>query len=77
MVNLANPFYHRLHIDQLRALQLLAPRPHFAATIARFESYERSKRNWARVYAGKLAFRLTSPRSRRLAGVRRRGGSAA
>ena len=77
VVNLANPFYHRLHIDQLRALQLLAPRPRFAATIARFEAYERSKRNWARAYAGKLAFRLTSPRSRRLAGVRRRGDPAA
>ena len=77
VANLANPFYHRLHIDQLRALQLLGPRPPFAAAIARFQTYERSRRNWARVYGGKVLFRVSSPRSPRLAGIGRRGRSAA
>jgi hypothetical protein len=62
VTNIANPFYHRLHINLLRAMQILAPRPQFQATIERFESYARSPANLARTYAHKILFRTLSPR---------------
>ena len=62
VANVANPFYHRLHINLLRAMQVLAPRPQFEATIERFESYARSPANLARAYAHKILFRGLSPR---------------
>jgi hypothetical protein len=67
VANLATPFYHRLHINQLAAMQRLVPRPEFAATLERFEAYAATPRNVARAYAAKVAFRVLSPRSRRLA----------
>lgn len=67
VVNLANPFYHRLHITQLTAMQLLAPHPVLAGTTERFKDYARSPIRRARAYGGKVAFRVMSPRSRRLA----------
>ena len=62
VANIANPFYHRLHIDLLRAMRVLAPRPQFDVIIDRFETYGRSSRNVRRAYARKLLFRLLSPR---------------
>jgi len=67
LVNVANPFYHRLHISQLSAMQLLAPNPAFQSAITRFESYARSRSKTARAYGAKLLFRGVSPRSQRLA----------
>jgi hypothetical protein len=66
-VNVANPFYHRLHVSQLEAMQLLAPRRAFDSAIARFERYERSPVDTARAYGAKVAFRIVCPRSARLA----------
>lgn len=63
VANVANPFYHRLHINLLRAMRVLAPRPQFDVMIERFEAYGRSSRNVRRVYVHKLLFRLFSPRS--------------
>jgi heparosan-N-sulfate-glucuronate 5-epimerase len=62
VANVANPFYHRLHINLLRAMRVLAPRAQFDETIERFEAYGRSSRNVRRAYAHKLLFRVLSPR---------------
>jgi heparosan-N-sulfate-glucuronate 5-epimerase len=67
VVNLANPFYHQLHITQLTAMQMIAPHRAFAEAHDRFEAYARSPVDFARAYASKLAFRFVSPRSRRVA----------
>lgn len=72
MANLANPFYHRLHIDQLKAMQRLAPRPEVQAAIERFESYTSARLAPMKLYAHKAAFRTLSPRSPRLLAARRR-----
>ncbi|HWF73616.1 MAG TPA: D-glucuronyl C5-epimerase family protein [Solirubrobacteraceae bacterium] len=61
--NVANFNYHRLHIDQLRALHRMEPRPEFEAAVARFERYERRGLNRALAYLHKVAFRLIVPRS--------------
>jgi hypothetical protein len=66
-VNIANPFYHRLHINQLRAMHLLAPHRAFESTIVRFERYARSRLKAARAYGAKILFRSVSPRSARVA----------
>jgi len=60
--NVANPFYHRLHINLLRSMSVLAPRPQFDEAIERFEAYGRSSRNVMRAYGYKLLFRAVSPR---------------
>src|ERR671934_113819 len=62
VANVANPFYHRLHIDLLRAMRVLAPRAQFDVMIDRFETYGRSSRNARRAYAHKFLFRVLSPR---------------
>lgn len=61
--NVASGAYHRLHLNQLRALQEVSPRPEFAATISRFEGYENSRACAARATAEKVAFRLAVPRN--------------
>ena len=60
--NLANPFYHRLHITLLCAMHRAAPRAEFAAAIARFEDYASRPGNVARAYSHKVLFRVASPR---------------
>jgi heparosan-N-sulfate-glucuronate 5-epimerase len=67
VINVASWGYHALHVNQLRAMNLLAPRPEFEAAIARFERYARSRVNRSRVLVHKLAFRSLYPRNRRLA----------
>lgn len=62
IANLANPFYHRLHITLLHAMQRLAPRAEFAATSARFEDYARRPANITLAFAQKAVFRASSPR---------------
>jgi heparosan-N-sulfate-glucuronate 5-epimerase len=69
VVNLASPFYHRLHVDQLRAMFLLTGEPAFVAAAERFERYAASRTQRARAFGGKVLFRVLSPRSRRVAGV--------
>jgi peptidoglycan/xylan/chitin deacetylase (PgdA/CDA1 family) len=63
LANLASPAYHSLHIEQLRALELLAPHPEIAAARERFEAYRGSRLHRARAFAGKAAFRLAVPRN--------------
>jgi peptidoglycan/xylan/chitin deacetylase (PgdA/CDA1 family) len=65
--NVASGAYHQLHLTQLRALQVVSPRPQFATTIERFERYQRSRRRHAHATAEKVLFRLLVPRNDRLA----------
>jgi hypothetical protein len=67
VANPASSFYHRLHVQQLEAMELLAPRPELTAARERFERYARSPadRRWA--FAHKVLFRLAVPRNRLLA----------
>jgi heparosan-N-sulfate-glucuronate 5-epimerase len=62
VVNVASPGYHLLHINQLRALQLVAPRPQIAAAAATFERYWDSRAHRARAFVHKVCFRLVVPR---------------
>jgi heparosan-N-sulfate-glucuronate 5-epimerase len=67
VVNLASSFYHLLHIDQLLAMQLIAPRPEFASAAERFERYRRSRGHRLRAFSHKALFRTLVPRNRLLA----------
>jgi heparosan-N-sulfate-glucuronate 5-epimerase len=73
--NPASSFYHALHISQLEAMELLAPRPVFAKTRTRWDGYARSPISSARAFVAKATFRLLVPRTRysaaRLLGYRR------
>lgn len=68
VVNVASTPYHRLHIQQLQAMHLLAPRDEFVRRIARFEGYEASRLGPTRAMAHKALFRILIPRNRRLSG---------
>jgi peptidoglycan/xylan/chitin deacetylase (PgdA/CDA1 family) len=63
VVNVASSAYHLLHINQLRALAIVAPRPAFTETADRFEHYSRLRRYRARAFARKSLFRLLVPRN--------------
>jgi len=65
--NVASSAYHSLHIMQLRAMQIIAPRPELRDTVARFEGYEESRGNATRAFAEKALFRVITPRNRVLA----------
>jgi heparosan-N-sulfate-glucuronate 5-epimerase len=65
VVNLASPRYHRLHVTQLAALGLLAPRPDLERARERFEGYAASPPKRARALAGKVTFRLLVRKPRR------------
>jgi heparosan-N-sulfate-glucuronate 5-epimerase len=65
--NVASSAYHLLHINQLLAMQLIAPRPELAAAAERFEGYRRSRPNRMRAFGRKALFRLLVPRNRLLA----------
>jgi len=67
LVNVASSFYHALHIGQLSAMQLLAPRPQVAAAVERFEAYQRSRPHRLRAFMRKALFRVLVPRHRLLA----------
>jgi heparosan-N-sulfate-glucuronate 5-epimerase len=60
--NWASFAYHELHIDQLRAMDRLAPHQQFRDTAARFERYASSRPARARAFAHKAAFRIRVPR---------------
>lgn len=55
---LASPFYHRLHITQLRIMYQLTGEPAFAAYARRWDSYMASRTNRTRALFGKSIFKL-------------------
>jgi hypothetical protein len=59
--NIAAPWYHRLHIQQLEVLYAMTGRQKFDATVRRWRRYADSRWNWGRALASKAAFRLTVP----------------
>jgi heparosan-N-sulfate-glucuronate 5-epimerase len=61
--NVASSAYHALHINQLRAMNILAPRPRLASTAERFADYAASRAHRAEAFARKVVFRLRVPRS--------------
>src|SRR4029077_2724218 len=67
VANLASSFYHDLHINQLRSLNILAPRPQLAETADRWRAYAESRMCRARAFLGKARFRLLTPRNNLLA----------
>jgi heparosan-N-sulfate-glucuronate 5-epimerase len=54
----ASPFYHRLHIVQLRVMHALTAEPQFAELADRWESYGRSRAKRTRALCYKSAFKL-------------------
>lgn len=62
--NVASPFYHRLHVEMLRALHQLAPRPELLAVADRWERGLASPVARASAVARKVGFRILVPRSR-------------
>ena len=67
VANIASPMYHRLHINQLRAMTPISPDPRFTQMADRFEAYEGSRLALAGAYARKVCFRVLVPRNRWLA----------
>jgi heparosan-N-sulfate-glucuronate 5-epimerase len=63
VVNVASSFYHDLHINQLRAMDRLAPRPQLAETADRWQRYAESSRCRRRAFARKALFRMFVPRN--------------
>jgi heparosan-N-sulfate-glucuronate 5-epimerase len=57
-INVASPFYHALHIDQLRATDTVFPTPAIAILAANFEAYAARRRNRIEAIVRKVAFRL-------------------
>jgi heparosan-N-sulfate-glucuronate 5-epimerase len=64
--NVSSSAYHALHINQLRALNILAPRASLASTAERFAGYAASRAHRAEAFVRKVSFRLLVPRSARL-----------
>ena len=64
VLNPASSFYHALHVTQLEAMSLLAPRPELAAARDRFKTYAASPPSARRAFARKALFRLAVPRNR-------------
>jgi hypothetical protein len=62
--NIASFAYHQLHIDQLRAMAIIAPREELLLMADRFESYGDSRKNRIRAAVEKSLFRLRVPRNR-------------
>ena len=65
VMNTASPAYHELHIHQLRALNLVAPRSQVESVIERFEAYASSRARRAAAFVRKVRFRLAVPRRRK------------
>jgi heparosan-N-sulfate-glucuronate 5-epimerase len=55
---LASPFYHQLHIVQLRVMFMLTGDARFAAVAQQWESYARSRSNRTRALIEKSVFKL-------------------
>lgn len=69
VTNVASPGYHDLHIMQLEGMEQLSPRPEIRAAADRFAGYAASVPHLVRAFAGKVLFRVASPRSQRMASV--------
>jgi hypothetical protein len=69
VVNVASGAYHALHINQLRALQMISARSQLQRALERFERYTGRRRNRYLAFAAKVLFRLVVPRSAGLARV--------
>jgi hypothetical protein len=65
--NRASSFYHSLHIYQLTAMGILAPRPEFEQARIRWQGYADSASSRARAFAWKAAFRTLVPRNQLMA----------
>jgi heparosan-N-sulfate-glucuronate 5-epimerase len=80
VLNVASSFYHALHTSQLTAMNVIAPRPEFADTAARFGRYADSRLCRNRAFARKVMFRVAVPRnefmSKRLRRLHTRAASA-
>jgi hypothetical protein len=63
-VNVASNAYHELHIDQLAAMNAIAPRPALVEAEERFRLYHARRVSRMRAFAGKVAFRLAVPREK-------------
>jgi hypothetical protein len=55
---LASPFYHQLHIVQLRVMFMLTADAHFAAVAEHWESYAKRRSNRTRALIEKSIFKL-------------------
>jgi hypothetical protein len=64
LVNVASLAYHRLHVDQLRAMALVSGNGVFDDVATRFEGYRASRLDVANAMARKVAFRIAVPRRR-------------
>jgi hypothetical protein len=64
--HVASSFYHRLHINQLTAMDVLAPRAEIAAVRDRWAAYFESAALRRRATARKVLHRLVVPRNRLL-----------
>lgn len=67
VTNVASLAYHALHIAQLRATELIAPRHELSATAERFQRYSDSRLRIAGAFARKALFRVVVPRDERVA----------
>lgn len=63
---IASTFYHQLHINQLTAMQVIAPREEFVAVRDRWATYFESAALRRRAVARKALHRLVVPRNRLL-----------
>jgi heparosan-N-sulfate-glucuronate 5-epimerase len=54
----ASPFYHRLHVVQLRVMYRLSAEAKFAQVAERWENYTRSRAKRTRALCYKSAFKL-------------------
>ncbi len=66
VVNVASPFYHQLHIDQLTALESMSGQRALGEMRSRFEDYAAQRAKRVRALGRKALFRAVVPRSRRL-----------
>lgn len=62
IVHVTSPFYHALHVDQLDALALLAPRDELVRAADRWRSALRNPAALALAVGRKVAFRALEPR---------------
>lgn len=62
--NVASPFYHRLHIEQLRALNMLEPREELQEAVMQMERALASPAARVSAVMRKVGFRLVRPRGK-------------
>jgi len=62
--NPASSFYHRLHISQLEAMNVLAPDPELIRVRDRFQHYFDSPRHTRLAFVHKAAYRVMVPRNK-------------